>query len=186
MANFATPALSRDQLVLFPERLDQAIPAGHSVRLLDELLGRMDWKTWELDYDLTRGQPPIHPRVLSGVILYGLLKRIRTSRALEEALEVRSDFRWLVEGRSIDHTTICKFRQKNSANLKSLFARICLLAREMGHLPPSIAGLRRHPIESEPSQESNSHSRRTPQSQRGTGCQVRGARSQDRPSGRRR
>ena len=140
MANFAPPALSRDQLVLFPQRLDQAIPAGRAVRLLDELLGRMDWKTWEQDYDLTRGQPPIHPRVLSGVILYGLLKPIRTSRALEEALEVRNDFRWLVEGRSIDHTTICKFRQKNSANLKKLFVQICLLAREMGHLPLASLG----------------------------------------------
>ena len=34
------------------------------------------------------------------------LKRIRTSRSLEEALQVRLDFRWLAEARSIDHTTI--------------------------------------------------------------------------------
>lgn len=140
MADFATPTLSRDQLVLFPERLDQAIPPDHAVRLLDDILGRMDWTTWEATYDLTRGQPPIHPRVLSGAVLYGLLKRIRTSRALEEALEVRNDFRWLVEGRSIDHTTICKFRQKNSANLKKLFVQISLLARELGHLPLASLG----------------------------------------------
>lgn len=140
MADFSIPKLSRDQLVLFPERLDQAIPADHSVRLLDEILGRIDWTAWELAYDLTRGQPPIHPRVLSGAVLYGLLKRIRTSRALEEALEVRNDFRWLVEGRSIDHTTICKFRQKNSANLKNVFVQIILLARELGHLPLASLG----------------------------------------------
>ena len=40
--------------------------------------------------------------LLAGMILYGLLKRIRTSRALEEALQVRLDFRWLAQGRSID------------------------------------------------------------------------------------
>lgn len=140
MADFATPTLSRDQLVLFPERLDQAIPADHAVRLLDDILGRIDWTTWEQDYDLTRGQPPIHPRVLAGAVLYGLLQRIRTSRSLEEAIEVRNDFRWLVEGRSVDHTTICKFRQKNSANLKSLFVQIALLARELGHLPLASLG----------------------------------------------
>lgn len=117
MADFATPTLSRDQLVLFPERLDQAIAADHAVRLLDDILARKDWTPWERAYDLTRGQPPIHPRVLAGAVLYGLLKRIRTSRSLEEAIEVRNDFRWLVEGRSIDHTTICKFRQKNSDRL---------------------------------------------------------------------
>ena len=140
MADFAAPSLSRDQLVLFPERLDQAISADHAVRLVDEILGRIDWTLWEQAYDLKRGQPPIHPRVLAGVVLYGLLKRIRTSRTLEEAIEVRSDFRWLVEGRSIDHTTICKFRQRNSTALKNLFVQIVLIAREMGHLPLASLG----------------------------------------------
>jgi len=140
MADFAVPTLSRDQLVLFPERLDQAVPAGHAVRLLDEILGRIDWTIWEQAYNLSHGQPPIHPRVVAGAILYGLLKRIRTSRALEEAIEVRNDFRWLVEGRTIDHTTICKFRQKNSDGLRDLFVQISLIARELGHLPLASLG----------------------------------------------
>lgn len=135
MANFARPPLSRDQLVLFPERLDEAIPADHSVRLVDEILGRLDWSHWEQQYNGRIGQPPIHPRVLAGVILYGLLCRIRTSRSLEEALVVRNDFRWLVEGRTIDHTTLSEFRRKNSDGLKNLFVQIALVARELGHLP---------------------------------------------------
>lgn len=132
---FATPPLSRDQMVLFPERLDQVVPADHSVRLLDEILGRLDWTQWELQYNGRIGQPPIHPRVLASVILYGLLCRMRTSRSLEEALIVRTDFRWLVEGRTIDHTTISEFRRKNSDALKDLFVQIALVARDLGHLP---------------------------------------------------
>ena len=135
MAKFASPPLSRDQLVLFPERLDQAIPADHSVRLVDEILSRLDWRHWEQLYNGRIGQPPIHPRVLAGVILYGLLCRIRTSRSLEEALIVRNDFRWLVEGRTIDHTTLSEFRRKNSEALKNLFVQIALVARDLGHLP---------------------------------------------------
>jgi len=135
MAQFATPPLSRDQMVLFPERLDQAIPADHSVRLLDDILGRIDWTKWEQQYHGRIGQPPIHPRVICGVILYGLLCRIRTSRSLEEALIVRNDFRWLVEGRTIDHTTISEFRRKHSVALKDLFVQIALVARDLGHLP---------------------------------------------------
>ena len=125
----------RDQMVLFPRRLDDAIGQGHNVRLLDDILGRLDWSKWESGYHLRRGQPPIHPRVLAGIILYGLLTRIRSSRALEEALQVRLDFRWLVEGRSIDHTTISEFRRKNAAALKDTFVQIGLVAREMGWLP---------------------------------------------------
>lgn len=125
----------RNQLVLFPSRLDDVIGQGHNVRLLDDILGRLDWSKWESAYDLRRGQPPIHPKILAGVILYGLLTRIRTSRALEEALQVRLDFRWLVEGRSIDHTTISEFRRKNADALKDTFVQIGLVARTMGHLP---------------------------------------------------
>ena len=132
--DWAKSTESRDQLVLFPTRLDDAIEANHRVRLLDDILGHLDWSAWEASYQLTRGQPPIHPRIIAGVILYGLLTRIRSSRALEEALTVRLDFRWLVEGRSIDHTTISEFRRKNSDGLQSLFVQVVLLAREMGCL----------------------------------------------------
>lgn len=128
---WATAPQKREQLVMFPQRLDEAIEPGHVVRLLDEILSRIDWTGWEAEYDLTRGQPPIHPRVKAGVILYGLLTRIRSTRMLEESLRVRIDFMWLAEGRSIDHTTISKFRVKNAARLKDLFVQVGLVAREM-------------------------------------------------------
>ena len=126
------PALSRDQQVLFPERLDQIIPADHRVRQIDLILRRIDWTPWEDAYKPTGvGRPPIHPRVVAGVILYGLLCRIRASRKLEEALVVRNDFRWLVEGRSIDHTTISIFRVSHPELLKDLFVKVGLLAKEL-------------------------------------------------------
>ena len=124
----------RGQMVLFASRLDEVLAADHPVRMLDEILSRLDWSAWEAGYDLTRGQPPIHPRVLASVILYGLLTRIRSSRALEEALCVRLDFRWLAEGRSIDHTTLSTFRKKHPEALKNLFVQIGLVARELGHV----------------------------------------------------
>jgi transposase len=129
--DWAKAPQKRDQMVLFPTRLDDAVGTDHVVRLLDEILGRIDWSAWEATYDLTRGQPPIHPRVVAGVILYGLLTRIRSTRALEEAQSVRIDFMWLAEGRSIDHTTISKFRTGNAERLKDLFVQVGLVAREM-------------------------------------------------------
>jgi transposase len=131
---WATAPQKREQLVMFPTRLDEAIEPGHVVRLLDEILSRINWTGWEAEYDLTRGQPPIHPRVKAGVILYGLLTRIRSTRMLEESLSVRIDFMWLAEGRQIDHTTISKFRVQNAARLKDLFVQTGLVAREMGWL----------------------------------------------------
>ncbi len=53
---------------------------------------------------------------------------------LEEALWVRNDFRWLAEGRTIDHTTLSTFRKKHPEELKNLFVQIGLVARELGLL----------------------------------------------------
>lgn len=140
MAKFAVPPVGRDQLVLFPERLDEIIPLSHPVRLLDEILGRVDWKPWEATYVLVCGQPPIHPRVIAGVILYGIIKKIRSSRCLEEALIVRSDFRWLAEGRTLDHSTISKFRTENKNLIQGLFVQITLIARSLGYLSLDVLG----------------------------------------------
>ena len=132
MSGWAKAPESRDQIVLFPTRLDDVVPQDHCVRLLDEILERLDWSAWEAKYHLQFGQPPIHPRVVAGVLLYGLLTRIRSSRALENAVQERIDFRWLVEGRSLDHTTISKFRRAHSAELGRSFVAICRTARELG------------------------------------------------------
>lgn len=131
---WAEPKERRDQLVLFAEKLDDAVPDDAPVRMFDAILSRINWSTWEAGYVLTIGQPPIHPRVLAGIILYGLLKRIRTSRALEEALRMRLDFRWLAHGRSIDHSTIAAFRTANAEAIGDLFVQVGLIAQQMGHL----------------------------------------------------
>lgn len=137
---WAKPKETRDQLVLFAEKLDDAVPRNHSVRILWGILQRIDWSCWEDKYVLLKGQPPIHPSILAGVILYGILKRIRTTRGLEEALTVRMDFRWLAEGRSIDHTTLAKFRQSNGKALCDLFVQVGMVAQQMGELPLATLG----------------------------------------------
>lgn len=129
---WAQPTQDRDQLVLFATKLDDSLADDHIVRILDRLLDRLDWGPLEATYHGHLGQPPIHPRILCGVILYGLICRIRASRKLEEALQVRIDFRWLAQGMSIDHTTLSEFRRKHSEQLRKLFVQVVLVGRQMG------------------------------------------------------
>ena len=124
--------LIREQVVLFSPTLDAAISEDHSVRLVDEVLRQMDWSAWESRYFLLAGQPPIHPRIVAGAILYGLTLSIRSSRKLEDACRNRMDFLWLVEGREIDHSTFANFRTRFDKELKLAFRQIILLARGMG------------------------------------------------------
>ena len=134
MTRWAQPPENRDQMVLFEVRLEDAIPQSHPVRLLDEILNRLSWSSWEARYDERLGRPAIHPKVLAGVLLYGFMTRLRGSRALEESLQIRMDYRWLVQGFTIDHSTISEFRRENNKELKELFIQICQVARELGML----------------------------------------------------
>lgn len=63
MSYFAQPVWGRNQLVLIPTTLDDAVPDGHDVRILDERLRTQDWSPWEAEYSAGRGRPGIHPRV---------------------------------------------------------------------------------------------------------------------------
>ena len=115
---WADAPMSREQIALFSPTLDSVIGDGDSVRLFDEVLAGSDWSLWEAEYHGRVGQPPIHPRHLAAAILYGLYRRIRSSRQLEEATHYRLDFIWLLHGRQIDHTTLSKFRTKFRTPLK--------------------------------------------------------------------
>jgi transposase len=132
MDYWAEAPMSRQQMALFAPTLDSMIDDDDPVRLFDEVLGGIDWSTWEAEYDGRRGQPAIHPRHVAAAILYGLCRGIRSSRKLEEACNYRLDFIWLLEGRSIDHTTFAKFRTKFAKPLKDLFKQIGCTAMHLG------------------------------------------------------
>jgi len=120
--------------LLFYPTLDASVGQDHPVRALEQILRGLDWSAWTQEYNGRVGQPPIPPWVMAGVILYGLMRRIRSSRQLEYACGNNIDFMWLAEGRTIDHDTICKFRTKFKGPLKDLFKQIGRLAMKMGFI----------------------------------------------------
>lgn len=129
---WADAAVERDRARIYCPTLDAMIAPDDPVRLVDEVLGEIDWSGWEAEYPRRKGQPPIHPRHVAAAILYGLYRGIRSTRRLEEACRYRLDFMWLVEGRRIDHTTFSKFRTKFEKPLKDLFRQIGRVAMTLG------------------------------------------------------
>jgi transposase len=125
--------MPREQLVLIPTALEEIIPSDHPVRLVDEILDALDWTDWESSYHPRNfGQPPIHPSVLCKVLLFAMIRRIRSSRQIEYELKHSIDFIWLTSGRRIDHTTISEFRRKNSTELRGIFKQMIKLAINLG------------------------------------------------------
>ena len=122
----------RNQLVLFPTALEELISQEHPVRLVDETLDQLDWTPWEAAYNGSFGQPPIHPSVMAKILLFAMIRRIRSSRSIEYELKHSIDFMWLSSGRRIDHSTLSDFRRKNAAALKDIFKQMIKLAINLG------------------------------------------------------
>jgi transposase len=127
-----TAPLSRHQIVLIETSIDDRIPDDHPVRLLDEVLDRLDWTDWKNTYDRKRGQPPIHPSVLCKVLLFSLIRRTRSSRSIEYHIKHSVDFMWLVSGRTIDHTTLSEFRRQHGDQIKDIHRQMIRVAVDMG------------------------------------------------------
>jgi transposase len=129
MGYWAKAPWGRDQVLLFSPTLDAMISGDHPVRLFEEILLKVDWTPWEAKYDGRRGQPPIHARIVAGVLLYGLTRGLRSSRTLEYLIGNNLDFMWLGEGRQIDHSTLCAFRKefREPLNLAKLVREVARL-----------------------------------------------------------
>lgn len=123
--------MPREQMVLIPTALEELIPSDHPVRLVDEILDQLDWTFWEASYHGSRGQPPIHPSVMAKILLFAMIRRIRSSRQIEYELKHSIDFMWLSSGRKIDHTTLSEFRRKHSAELRDIFKQMIKLAIDL-------------------------------------------------------
>lgn len=120
---FAKVVAPRHQLVLYSQSLDEIVGPDAPVRVLWALLDAVDWMRWESRYTGV-GQPPIHPQYMAAAILYGMMKRIRSSRALEEAARKHVDFMWLLQGFEPDHSTFADFFNRHGNSIKDLNRQI--------------------------------------------------------------
>jgi len=127
-----TPPGARNQIILIPSSLEELIPDDHPVHLLDEILSGLTWTAWGNTYNRKLGQPPIHPRVLCSVLLFAMIRRIRSSRSIEDEIAHSVDFMWLVSGRTIDHSTISAFRREHKKELKDIHRQMLRAAINMG------------------------------------------------------
>jgi transposase len=75
----------RNQMVMFPETLDDYIREDNAVRFIAAFVESLDLR--ELGFKRAvpkeRGRNPYHPGMLLNLYIYGYLNRIRSSRKLE-------------------------------------------------------------------------------------------------------
>ena len=125
----------RQQVEMLSPSLDEQIGQSDGVRFLDALLGEVDWSQWEQVYHQEGpGRPTHHPRIMCAAILLGLIRGFHSTRSLEYATRYCLDFQWLLDGRSIDHSTFAKFRTLHGERIKGLFRQINRKAAKLKRL----------------------------------------------------
>ena len=123
--------LSRLEVLLLPECLDDYVSADNPVRVLDRYIETLDLA--DLGFDLPDGNGagrPVEyrPHALLKILVYGYLNQIRSSRKLEKQTKINLEVIWLTERAQPDHWTINNFRKKNSSAFKEVlrnFHKVC-------------------------------------------------------------
>jgi transposase len=128
--------ISRDQVTLFPDRLEDWIDEDHPVRVIDAFVDAMDLAGAGFGRmePAQTGRPSYHPSVLLKLFIYGYLNRIPSSRRLEREAGRNVEAMWLTGRLVPDHKTIAEFRKDNGPGIRKACARFVELCRQIGVL----------------------------------------------------
>ena len=91
--------LSREQMVLFPEAIEDYVAADNPVRFLDAFVENLSLIELGFQSALLQqtGRPPYHPADLLKLYLYGYLHKLRSSRKLEVESQRNVELMWLMK-----------------------------------------------------------------------------------------
>lgn len=120
------------QGMLLPPSYEEMVPLNHPVRVVDEVIERIDVSALERTYK-GGGTSSYSPRMLLKVLVYAYLRNVYSSRKIEELLKENVHFMWLSGGARPDHNTISDFRSKRlKDHLKGIFNEVVMLLAESG------------------------------------------------------
>ena len=95
--------------MLLPPSLEELIPEGHLVRVVDKMIEELDIEPLIRQYK-GGGTSAYHPKMLLKVIVYGYTQRAFSSRRIAKELRENVNYMWLSGMSRPDHRTINRFR----------------------------------------------------------------------------
>ena len=124
---------NRNQVILFPESVEDYITADNPVRFIDAFVSNLDLAALGFLHAQPgeTGRPAYDPGDLLRLYLYGYLNRVRSSRMLERETKVNLEVMWLLGKLSPDFKTVADFRRDNLAAIKGVCREFTLLCRKL-------------------------------------------------------
>ncbi len=125
--------VTRNQVILFPESVEDYITEDNPVRFIDAFVSSLDLAALGFNraQPAETGRPAYDPGDLLRLYLYGYLNRVRSSRMLERETKVNLEVMWLLGKLSPDFKTVADFRRDNLAAIKAVCREFTLLCRKL-------------------------------------------------------
>ncbi len=101
----------QEQSLLLPPNVNEMIPEGHLVRVVNKMINGVDRSLLEAQYK-GGGASAYDPQMLLKVIIYAYTQRVFTSRQIAKALRENINYMWLSGMNRPDFRTINRFRAK--------------------------------------------------------------------------
>jgi transposase len=132
MAGFVQ-GIDREQVTLFPARLDEYVAEDNPVRAVDVFVDGFDLDGLGFIHvqPLDIGRPGYHPRMMLKLYIYGYLNRVPSSRRLERECQRNIEVIWLTGQLAPDFKTIADFRKDNGAAIRKVCREFIVLCRKL-------------------------------------------------------
>ncbi len=120
-----------NQMVLFPQRIDEDIAEDDPVRVVDALVESLNLEDIRKLYR-ERGRSPYNPKMLLKVVIYAYMNNIYSCRKIEKRLLRDIHFIWLAGYNKPDYITINRFRNRVKNEINNIFTQLVLILADKG------------------------------------------------------
>jgi transposase len=112
-------------------RLEAALPPDHPVHVFVDLVRSIELGHFVIPPG-PKGEKPYHPHALFGVLAWGYLHGVRSSRKLARLARQEAAFVYLAGGGAPNYRTLARFRRDNAAAFVAVFQETVVLALRLG------------------------------------------------------
>ena len=120
-----------NQMVLFPQRIDEDIAEYDPVRVVDAVVESMNLADFKKLYR-ERGRSPYNPKMLLKVVIYACMNNIYSCRKIEKRLLRDIHFIWLAGYNKPDFITVNRFRNRVKNEINNIFTQLVLILAGKG------------------------------------------------------
>jgi transposase len=131
-----------DQMMLLAPTVEDWVGPRHPARFIREFVAALDLRELKLDtLERSEGGIAHDPALLLQAWLYGYLRKIRSTRALENACREEMGFVWLTGNHRPDHNALWRFWQEHREGIRALFRQSVKVALELNLVGLAVQAL---------------------------------------------